>query len=221
MTMKKILFIFVLQLVFITTYAQNTDSTKVTTEPENTENKEVQTLFGSKSHFGFFIAPVIKGSTILDEAAALPGIRLGWTINRVVSLGFEGYGLAPTMVKNDILANQPVRPLMGYGGFFIEPVIGSKRLIHVTLPIMIGAGWMGYVHDWNETRNDPQTDELVDDFVTWVVEPGINAELNVASFFRVNLGVSYRFTQNVELLNTGQKAFEGLNYSLTLKFGRF
>ena len=219
--MKKVLFIFALQLVFLTTYAQTTDSTEISTEPPKTENKKIQTLFGSKSHFGFFIAPVVKGSTILDEAAVLPGIRLGWTINRVVSLGFEGYGLAPTMTKNDILTNQPVRPLMGYGGFFIEPVIGSKKLIHITTPIMIGAGWVGYVHDWNQADNNSRTDDLVDDQVIWVVEPGINAELNVASFFRVSLGVSYRFTQNVELMNTDQKAFEGLNYSLTLKFGRF
>lgn len=219
--MKKLLFIFTLQLaVFNLVFAQD-DSTKVNSDPKTSNHQEVQTLLGNKSHFGFFFTPVIKGSTILDEVALFPGFRLGWTINRVVSLGIEGYGLAPTITRSDIVNNQAIRPLMGYGGFFIEPVIGSKKLIHVTTPIMVGAGWVGYVHDWNEERHNPNSDELLDDHVIWVVEPGVNAELNVASFFRVNLGVSYRFTQNVNLINTSKKAFEGLNYSLTLKFGRF
>ncbi len=218
--MKRILYIFTLQLIVLQLLTINGVAQE---KEENTKRnpEEVQTLFGSNSHFGFFVAPVIKGSTILDEPALFPGFRVGWTINRVVSLGVEGYGLAPTMTRTDLLPNEQLRPLMGYGGFFIEPIIGSKRLIHVTTPVLIGAGWIGYVYDWNEPRTDPRADDLVDDFVVWVVEPGINAELNVASFFRVNLGLSYRFTQNVNLINTGKNAFGGLNYSLTLKFGRF
>jgi len=218
--MKKTLCILALQLLVCQLFIMKSFAQE---NEENTtkDTKEVQTLFGNNAHFGFFIAPVIKGSTVLDEPALFPGLRVGWTINRVVSLGIEGYGLAPTMTKNNLLPNEQLRPLMGYGGFFIEPVIGSKRLIHITTPIMVGAGWIGYVHDWNEPRTDPRTDDLVDDVVVWVVEPGINAELNVASFFRVNLGLSYRFTQNVNLINTAERAFGGLNYSLTLKFGRF
>lgn len=219
--MKKILYIFALQLLVLQLISRH--SIAQTTEEVKNDSKEIQTLFGTDSHFGFFIAPVIKGSQVLDEPALFPGLRVGWTINRVVSLGIEGYGLAPTMTRTDLVQNEQIRPLMGYGGFFIEPVINSKKLIHITTPIMIGAGWIGYVYDWNEPRNrtDPRADDLVDDFVVWVVEPGINAELNVASFFRVNLGLSYRFTQNVNLVNTPENAFGGLNYSLTLKFGRF
>lgn len=213
--MKKAILILALQLVFITTRAQTTETVTVV------NNSEVQTLMGGKSHFGFFVAPSIKGGLVMDEPALLSGLRLGWTINRVVSLGFEGYGLAPTIVRDDILTNQKVRPLMGYGGFFIEPIIGSNRLIHITTPLMVGAGWLGYVRDWNDENNDVYRDELIDKQVVWAVEPGVNAELNVASFFRVNLGVSYRFMAESTLMNTAPKSFQGLNYSLTLKFGRF
>lgn len=219
--MKKTLVTLALYLVFLTTYAQSTDSTQTGSKPNSKSTTEVQTLLGSKSHFGFFVAPVIKGGLIMDEAALLPGLRLGWTINRVVSLGFEGYGLAPTITRDDILDNQKVRPLMGYGGFFIEPIIGSKKLIHITTPVMIGAGWIGHIRDWNDEHNEPYRDDLIDDQVVWVVEPGINAELNIANFFRVNLGISYRFMSESSLVNTPTKSFEGLNYSLTLKFGRF
>lgn len=214
--MKKIIFILAIQLIFISARAQTTETVTVV------NNSEVQTLMGGKSHFGFFIAPVIKGGLIMDEAALLSGMRFGWTINRVVSLGIEGYGLAPTIVRDDIVNNLKVRPLMGYGGFFIEPIIGSTRLIHVTTPLMIGAGWVGHIRDWNdEQNNDLYRDDLIDKQVVWVVEPGVNAEINVASFFRVNLGVSYRFMPESTLINTAPKSFEGLNYSLTLKFGRF
>ncbi|NJO02351.1 MAG: hypothetical protein HC880_12260 [Bacteroidia bacterium] len=60
---------------------------------------EVQTLFSKegKTHHGFYFAPVFRVSEIDGDVAFMPGFRGAWTINRAVSLGFEGYGLAPTI----------------------------------------------------------------------------------------------------------------------------
>ncbi|NJO02350.1 MAG: hypothetical protein HC880_12255 [Bacteroidia bacterium] len=118
------------------------------------------------------------------------------------------------------MAGERVRPLMGYGGFFIEPIIQSNKLVHLTIPLMFGAGWVGYIEDWRR-RDDFDREDLIDDQVMWVIEPGVNLEINVASFFRFDVGVGYRFTQNADLINTSKNAFEGMNYNVTLKFGRF
>ncbi len=209
--MKKIALIFLILLL----------SWPMTTRAQK---REMQTLVNSNgfTHNGFFFAPVIRVSSINDEVAFLPGFRGAWTINRAVSLGFEGYGLAPTIQQDNIVPGQSVRPLMGYGGFFIEPIIQSNRVVHFTFPVMFGAGWVGYIEDWSdrELLDDP-TDELIDDEIIWVIEPGANVEVNIARFFRVDVGVGYRFTQDVKLVNTSPSGFRGFNYSLGLKFGRF
>jgi hypothetical protein len=55
----------------------------------------------------------------------------------------------------------------------------------------------------------------------YVVEPGVNAELNVASYFRINLGGSYRFVTGAELQDIGNDDLSGPAATLTLKFGGF
>lgn len=209
--MKNLIIVFLLMTFAFSAQAQRRSS-------------EIQTLVGNRenTHHGFYFAPVFKASNFDGEAAILPGFKGAWTINRTISLGFEGYGLAPTITRSDIDPNTDVRPLAGYGGLFVETIIHSNRLIHFTVPVMFGAGWVGYVEDWSRDNfRRPFDDDLIDDQVIWVFEPGVNAELNVATFFRVNAGLSYRFTQDLDLVNTAAGAFRGMNYSLTLKFGRF
>ena len=188
------------------------------------DTQVVHTLLGNNGfrHHGFYFAPVIKMTQINDEFAFMPGFKGAWTINRAVSIGFEGYGLAPSIRQDDIVNGISVRPLMGYGGFFVEPIIKSNELVHLTFPVLFGGGWGGYVEDWRRGIGSvDRFNDLIDDQVFWVIEPGVNAELNVANFFRIAAGVSYRFTEEVDLLNTEKDAFRGMNYNLTLKFGRF
>lgn len=210
--MKNLLFLSLLMLATLSVQAQNRSSS------------DIQTLIGKRgnTHHGFYFAPVMKVSNFDGETAFLPGFKGAWTINRTISLGIEGYGLAPTITRDDIDPLERVRPLAGYGGFFVETILHSNRLIHLTVPVMFGAGWVGYVEDWASDGNrNGFSDDLIDDQIIWVAEPGVSAELNIATFFRVNAGVSYRFTQDLDLLNTSAGAFRGVNYSLTLKFGRF
>ena len=49
----------------------------------------------------------------------------------------------------------------------------------------------------------------------------INLEFNISRSFRLDLGVSKRFTQDLDLINTDSDEFENLNYYITLKIGGF
>lgn len=173
------------------------------------------------THHGFYIAPVVKVSQFDGETVLVPGLQAAWIINRSVALGIAGYGLVPTVVRDDINPNTRVRPLSGYGGLLVEPIILSNNLVHLTIPMVFGAGWFGYVEDWSSNNNDFFSDDLIEEQIIWVIEPGIGLEFNVAPFFRLHAGYSYRATQNLELENTSGAAFRGSNYALTLKFGRF
>lgn len=185
-------------------------------------NDDIQTLGGSNSHHGGFGAISFKASEFNNQDIIMAGFRGGWIINRAMAIGFEGYGLIPTAEYNNIDPNNLLssRAVGGYGGMFIEPILFSNKVVHVTFPVVGGGGWLGYIVDWEQNYNNYSND-LIDDDVFWYVEPGAALELNVARNFRINLGASYRFTKDLELVNTSSSAFDAWNYFLTLKFGSF
>lgn len=185
-------------------------------------NDEIQTLAGKHSHHGGFGAISFRGTEFNDQNIIMLGFRGGWIISRAMAIGFEGYGIIPTAEYENIDPNTSLtsRAVGGYGGMFLEPIILSNKVVHVTFPVAAGAGWLGYIVDWEENSNYYSND-LIDDDVFWYVEPGAAVELNVARNFRINVGASYRFTQDLELVNTSSSAFDAWNYFLTLKFGSF
>ncbi|MDZ7773130.1 MAG: hypothetical protein U5K31_10410 [Balneolaceae bacterium] len=103
----------------------------------------------------------------------------------------------------------------GYGGFEMEYYNRSHRLVHVTLSAMIGGGGIGVSRDFED-------DEVLGDYQTYfLLEPAANLELNVASFFRIAAGVSYRLTSGIDKAGFDDGHFSGLTGKLTLKFGAF
>ena len=187
-------------------------------------NDEIQTLAGKgkHSHHGGFGAVSFKASEFNNKDIIMVGFRGGWIINRAMAIGFEGYGIIPTAEYENIDPPNSLtsRSVGGYGGMFIEPIVLSNKVVHVTFPVAIGAGWLGYIVDW-EHNNNYYSNDLIDDDVFWYVEPGAALELNVARNFRINLGASYRFTNDLDLVSTSSTAFDAWNYFLTLKFGSF
>ena len=183
---------------------------------------QIQTLGGRNSHHGGFGAISFRASEFNDKDIILAGIRAGWIINRAIAIGFEGHGVIPTAEYENIDQDLGLRSRLvgGYGGLFLEPIILSNKLVHLTFPVAGGAGWLGYIVDWEQNRHYYFHD-LIDDDVFWYIEPGAAIELNVARNFRINMGATYRFTENLELISTSSSAFEAWNYFLTLKFGRF
>ncbi|WP_375559785.1 hypothetical protein ACE193_18940 [Bernardetia sp. OM2101] len=185
------------------------------------------TIFGKNStqRSGFFMAWDTKATKLIGEPAILTGGRVGWNVNGVMNMGFMGQGLVPTVQKtfsSDVFQNQNARLLMGYGGITLEPIIGSRLPIHVTFPTTIGAGWVGYVKDWkHETAYTNHEDDLLDDEIFFVLEPSAMVEMNLTKILRVSMGGSYRFTDDVKLLETSKNGLEGFAFQFSIKLGRF
>ena len=183
---------------------------------------DIKTLTGSGHHSGAFGAVMFKASEFKDKTFAMMGLRGGWIINRSVAIGIEAQGIIPSAKFENINPDPDEKAILlgGYGGLFIEPVLFSNNVIHITFPIASGAGWLGYHEDW-EDDSIRRNNELIDDDVFWYVEPGVGMEINVTRHFRMNFGVTKRFTQDLELVDTKNKDFNNLNYFLTLKIGKF
>ncbi|MEM9859320.1 MAG: hypothetical protein AAF843_18330 [Bacteroidota bacterium] len=181
----------------------------------------IKTLSGSGYHSGGFGAVSFRASEFQDETLVMTGFRGGWIINRTLAIGFEGHGIIPTAEFEEVLPGRNAILLGGYGGMFLEPIIFSNEVVHVTFPVAGGAGWLGYHDDWEQDNGNSDFDEIIDDDVFWYLEPGIGLEVNVARHFRIAMGVTKRFTQDLELEFSREQDFENMNYFLTLKFGRF
>lgn len=183
---------------------------------------EIQTLAGNHGHHGGFGGISFRTSEFNNKDIIMVGFRAGWIISRAMAIGFEGHGIIPTAEYENIDPSNSLRSrsVGGYGGMFLEPIILSNKVVHVTFPVAAGAGWLGYIVDW-EQNYMMYPNDLIDDDVFWYVEPGAALELNVARNFRINMGATYRFTKDLELINTSTSAFDAWNYFLTLKFGSF
>lgn len=230
--MQKPILTILLFLISSFVFAQDPDSIelqiheKVGSEVQNIhETGEMKTLFGGEYHTGGYFAINFKGHNYFGEDVLILGTKWVGVMNRTLGIGFEANAMLPSLEVVDIdLMHLPdesaMRPVTGYGGLLIEPIILSNQPIHITFPVLLGAGWVGYFRDWNEELQVGEK-SLLDDAVFFVFEPGVNVELNLTRHTRLGLGVSYRTTDNFELESTSPRAFNGINLNMMLKFGRF
>lgn len=170
---------------------------------------------------GGFGGPVVKYTQIKGEPAVLVGGRGGWIINHSFVIGGGGYGLVNSIeADNETIASAfGSKPYInfGYGGFEMEYIINSDKIIHFSVAALIGGGGVSYRNDlWNDHED---WDSPHDAF--FVFEPSANIELNIISFFRINAGVSYRFISGANLDDLQNSDLAGPAASLTLKFGSF
>ena len=191
---------------------------------------------GRKQHNGGWGAPTAHYTRILDHDALLVGARGGWLIDHRVTIGFAGHGLVtnvPNTAYDQHLIDQGVQLrrrsslYMGYGGLFIEPIVAYRSPVHIALPILIGAGGVtyGYNHGYDpaDQTGTPQRmdDRDWDAQAFFVVEPGIELELNVIRLVRLGIGASYRYTSDLDLPETPKDALHGINAGVSIKVGCF
>lgn len=198
------------------------------------QQDEPNTLFSKRDiSFGGYGAFEIKGSQLNNGFGAFLGGRGGVIINNMFSIGGAGYGLMPTMKVNCPIPEHKHGTsnnylIAGYGGLFLEYINSSNSLLHFTVNTLIAAG--GVTYESNDGICD-RYDDMHPKSAVFIIEPGATAELNVSKFFRLSLGVSYRYSPNFELKYTdidnstvevlSKDAFNGVNLNLAFKFGYF
>ena len=191
-------------------------------EKKGYSSTEIQTFLDQKSSSnGAYGAFHVGYSQISGRDAVDMGIRGGWIANHQFALGFAGTCFFSDKRSTGVVGNDNFIA-GGYGGLLFEPIVMPMSQIHVSFPVIIGAGGIsiieGYrnMHDW--TYYEPTTSDAAPYFV---FEPGAELEFNIAKFFRFGLGVSYRLTSNIDLPGISSDALRGLNGHVIFKFGKF
>lgn len=183
------------------------------------QEKTLVGSYGEMDHGGFG-APVVKFTEINGEFGVLVGGRGGWIINHTFVIGGGGYGLVNNIDVNSLLFKNRIN--LGYGGFEMEYIINSDEVIHFTIQALLGGGGVTYTR-WNND-DDEWWDWDSHEFPTYsffIAEPGVNLIVNIAPFFRLGFGGSYRFVSGIDSKHISNSDIAGFSGVLTFKFGSF
>lgn len=199
-------------------------------EVKQKNQNQPETLFKSQSSFGGYLGLSFGYTEINGKAALNTGGRLMFVANHYLGIGFGGKGFITSPEESIYNGDNPnittiyTATTGGYGGLYLEPVLFSLKPIHLSFPVLIGAGAMAESKWNNTTWNDYYytTGNTTVSSVFFVAEPGVDLEFNIAKWFRIGLGASYRITSNVEgLTETTAEPQNGFNYNMTFKMGWF
>ena len=217
--MKKVAILTFVLLISAVTFAQDNSSNK----------DQVNTIFGKNkdTHLGWFVGLDNGYTQFGSRDVSLSGLNAGIIINHNFSIGFSGSGWTNrnSMFYDRVADTAGAYLEGGFGRLLFEYTPFATSPLHITFPMMIGAGGASYVtdkdyYDWEDNDWDSHHKVLDSDgFFTF--EPGVRAEVNVFRFMRVNAGVSYRYVNGLNLMKTSSDMMNNFSATFGLKFGRF
>ena len=177
---------------------------------------EQKTIFGStKVEHGGYGAFTLKYGTIDNVNATIVGGRGGWILNHKLAFGFGAYGLYSD--KKSIVADFEYNYTGGYGGFIVEPIFFSNKIVHFSAPIMFGGGWVGRLQ-----KVDNSYQVMYKDLAFLVVEPGLEIDLNITRKFRIALGAYYSIANDIDgESEISDQIINNLSVGLQFKWGIF
>jgi len=188
------------------------------------------TVFGNQSNaVGGYISLGLGNTIINDNNAFLGQFRLAARLGHSFSIGIAGAGFSDWMygLNHDRPGISPDGYNIegGYGGLLLEPVFAPKFPVHLSFPILIGAGGVAFTedrenYDWEDWEYDNERIALESD-AYFVVEPGVELEFNLSRFIRMGTGVSYRFTNAIDVDGKKEYLLNGLSCSVNIKLGVF
>jgi hypothetical protein len=213
---KTIILSALLVLLYSAAFSQDEEG-----EFEYYKSREIKTILGRHRAGGAYGVFSSGYSEIDNKHAVLFGGRFGWLASHWIGVGMGATGFIneyhhePSINRNVFLAG-------GYGGLYIEPIIFPRSPVHVSFPVLFGAGGISYVSKEAELNNN-----LVEDSEAFLlIEPAAEIELNLTRFFRLAIGASYRYPTafNVGLSGSptaSASSIKGMSYTVSFKFGKF
>ena len=206
--------------------------------------QEMQYLFQGKdgklkvSGFG---GPIIEFSSVMDKFAVGVGGGGAVIFNQAFYIGGYGIGLStehlvtlerysPALGENEIFYNRRVN--FGHGGFWLGYIHQSYKAVHFGASAKLGWGEVSLY----QTNKYSNYDEYFAGDNCFVFIPQVEAEVNIAKWFKVNFGVGYRLvsgldrsylylpdgaSEPIEKQYYDSKDFNSFTGTITLVFGWF
>jgi len=182
----------------------------------------IQTLTGPGHATGFYFGFHSEYSQVAGYDAFGAGGTFAIIANHGIAIGFSGKGFFTEPYKVSPSSNTSYSYAGGYGGILIEPIILPKYPVHVSFPILLGAGGIArsiltnYYYPYDYTQVYVENAEAF-----LIAEPGVEIECNVTRWMRLGIGGSYRFTTGLENTSFESNSMDGFTAGFSMKFGKF
>jgi hypothetical protein len=176
------------------------------------EQDSTKSLFGSNVKVSEIWTPEVKINSIQGDVGTLIGFYGGAVFNRSVLLGISG----------GVNLGHP-RVNYGYFGALGQYIYKPSNLWHCSGQILLASG---STKDYENPKSG-----LFDNFWNisgasfFLMEPGINLELNLSKRLTLVTGISYRYVtglnennENVQITHVTNKDMSGINFNIGLKF---
>lgn len=189
-------------------------------QEEDYQVKETKTVLGKNTKARGFGSLDLKVSKFKNDHALLVGAHGGVLLDNRFILGLGGYGLTTNV---DFEGTDPIGKQYlygGYGGLVLGAVIAPREMVHIYIPVLIGAGGME-VTDQNYFQGRFDSNHFTESSAFFVVEPGIEVEINMTKFFKIGIGGSYRWIRESNLVNITDDDLSNFSGQISFKFGSF
>jgi hypothetical protein len=221
-SMKKVVLIIALAISGSSLFAQEQSS-----ERQRSSN-EIETLFRGPQTFGGYGSLTNKFTRINGSFANLSGGYGGVFVNHKVMIGIGAVATTnfiPVAEEFSISPGDRMTYEYGQFGLVTEYALWSNKAIHLNFNLFTGAGFtLQYERPQNwydDDYYDPRPYGHNDENWFFVVEPGVQLEMNVFKWMRIAPGVSYRQAYGSDAAGLPDASLSDITYSFTLKFGKF
>lgn len=222
------------------TYAQDTNETK--------------TLLGGKkgkpfkkiNYLGLYIAPEVQYAGLAGGFTPVGGVSAMLQINKKWGIGGVVYTTLDDYTPTKLSAAKAYNFDANFGGLKLEYTTKPNSLVHVSFPLIIGAG-MAKIDSVGKKdgrdlfgENDQKGEGMHfegdkkgrrdggEDNLFFMIQPGVHLEMNVIKYAKVYLGASYRIaagksdaTSTNPLLIPTSSQMSGFAVNLGIKVGLF
>ncbi|MFO7827890.1 MAG: hypothetical protein R6V23_04665 [Bacteroidales bacterium] len=197
--MKKTVIFLVLVLTSGLIIAQNDDN--------------IETLFNKPEKIRGYLGPITNITTLDGETSYMQGFNAAAILNDHMIVGFYNLNLENNIFSNNdayignVIDFEHRGVLLGY-------IFMPKKAIHFSASLMSGKG--------NLEIYDEPTDTWIEDRNIFILTPGVEAEFNIAKFFRIGVGANYRFAMDIDQFdNYDNNDFSAPGAFVSFKFGWF
>ncbi len=213
--MKNLVWTFIL-LTFLGHSLRAQNEYEKPVEPTNT-------LLGDGAKVRGFGSLDMRMTEMKDDLGLLMGAHGGIILNNHFVIGLGGYGLTSNFKIENAETPDDLYLYGGYGGLILGGIFSPKQVVHIYTPILIGAGGMEVTdrNYFNNFNRPAPIGTFSETSAFFVVEPGLEVEVNITRFFKIGLGASYRFIRESDLTMVTNKDLSGFSGGLSLKFGKF
>lgn len=181
------------------------------------DSDEMKTIFSRKSEIRGFGSFDLKLTDFNEDKALFIGGHGGVILNKKFIFGGGGYGLSTSNTFELGDGTEKLELFGGYGGIMLGYIIAPSEIIHISFPVLLGAGGVEVAPIINGERS------ILERSAFFVVEPNVEIEINMTRFMRLAVGGGYRLVQgsDLDIGNISDDDLSSWTAGVSFKFGKF